>query len=234
MWELVEITPENFKSVVMVFPNAMKNITKIYRKIKAQLDHKEKHRQKALSMSRSIIRHSGGLISAVHRSEDPEELLKGVKALQRDVDRLKTMLKKHPDLYYSNIVESAEQEFCEAYIVLSILTTGSLPEPDELKTTYTAYIMGLSDAIGEFRRCALDTLKTRNITKANDFLKVMEDLYNILIGLDYPAGLIAIRRKQDIARGVIEKTRSEIAIIGSNEELRNTIKEFQDSVISRE
>ncbi len=203
----------------------MKNQHKIYNTLKTQFDRKEKLRQQTFQQSRSIVNRAGGLIRRVHRDKDLAKLQKGVDLLKKDVDKLRTSLKNHPDLYYSNTVEIAEQEFCEAYIFLSILKSGSLPEPTELKTTYNAYVLGLSDAIGEFRRSALNSLKAGNFDKAHEFLEIMEDLYDILIKFDYPSGLIAVRRKQDIARGVIEKTRSEIAVIGSNKELMKVIHE---------
>ncbi|MCK5560815.1 MAG: hypothetical protein KAJ51_09495 [Thermoplasmata archaeon] len=203
----------------------MKNRQNIYKTLKSQLDRKEKLRQQTFTRSRALVSRAGELIRKVHKGEDLDQIQKGVNALKQDVDKLRSSLKKHPDLYYSNTVEIAEQEFCEAYIVLSILNSKTLPEPSKLKTTYNAYVLGLADAIGEFRRCALNSLRTGNIDKAHEFLEIMEDLNDILIKLDYPSGLIAVRRKQDIARGVIEKTRSEIAVIGSNTELMKVIQE---------
>ncbi len=208
----------------------MKNLQKTYKKLKNKLDKKEKLRQATITRSRVIVRRSGELIRKLHKSENIDNLFKDLQAIEKEVDKLRSDLKEQPAIYHSNTVEIAEQEFCEAYILLSILKNRSIPDPDKLKITYNAYILGLADVIGELRRSALNSLKTSNIDRAHECLEIMEDLYGILIKLDYPSGLIATRRKQDIARGVIEKTRSEIAVIASNEDLKNTIKTYQKTL----
>ena len=182
----------------------------------------------AITRSRSIITRSGELIRKVHKTQTLDPLFKTLQTIEKDVDKLRHDLKDQPALYHSSTVEVAEQELCEAYILLSILKDRSLPDPDKLKVTYNAYILGLADVIGEFRRSALNSLRTHNVDKAHEYLEIMEDLFDVLITMDYPSGLIAVRRKQDIARGVIEKTRSEIAVISSNEDLKNTIRSFHE------
>jgi len=208
----------------------MKNLDKTYKKLKNQLDKKDELRQAAITRSRSIVRKSGEIVRKLHKSENIENLFKDLQAIEKEVDKLRADLKNHPSLYHSNTVEIAEQEFCEAYILFSILKDRSIPDPDKLKVTYNAYILGLADTIGELRRSCLNSLKSGNINQAHEYLEIMEDLFDVLIKLDYPSGLIATRRKQDIARGVIEKTRSEIAVIASNEELKNTIKVYQKTL----
>jgi translin len=208
----------------------MKNIQKIYTKLRVQLDKKEKLRQTAITRSRNIVAKSGEIIRKAHKNQNIETLFKDLEKIEKEVDKLRYDLKDYPALYHSNIVEIAEQEFCEAYIFLSILKDRNLPDPDNLKITYNAYILGLADSIGEFRRSALNSLKTHNIDQAHEYLDFMEELFDVLIKLDYPSGLIAVRRKQDVARGVIEKTRSEIAVIASNEELKNTINTYKKSI----
>jgi translin len=208
----------------------MKNLQKISKKLKNQLDKKEKLRQKAITCSRNIVSKSGELIRKTHKTQNLDKLFQRLYSIEKDVEKLRADLSNYPSIYYSSTVEIAEQEFCEAYILLSILKDRSLPDPDKLKITYNAYILGLADAIGEFRRSALNSLKNNNIDNAHEYLEIMEDLFDVLIKMDYPSGLISVRRKQDIARGVIEKTRSEIAVIASNEDLKNTIKSFQDNL----
>jgi translin len=40
----------------------------------------------------------------------------------------------------------------------------------------------------------------------------MDELYDFLMQFDYPAALAGVRRKQDVARSLVEKTRGELAV----------------------
>ena len=72
--------------------------------------------------------------------------------------------------------------------------------------------MGLGDVVGELRREALEALRTENFDKAEEYLKLMESIYEMLIRFNYPSGLVPLKPKQDVARSLIEKTRSEITM----------------------
>jgi translin len=41
---------------------------------------------------------------------------------------------------------------------------------------------------------------------------MMEDMFLVIMRFDYPDALIPIRRKQDVARSLVEKTRGDIAV----------------------
>jgi translin len=43
-------------------------------------------------------------------------------------------------------------------------------------------------------------------------LEMMEEMFLILMKFDYPDAIVSIRRKQDIARSILEKTRGEVAV----------------------
>jgi translin len=87
-----------------------------------------------------------------------------------------------------------------------------LPDPDELNTTYTSYLLGLCDVVGELRRGALDSILEGESSKANKYLEYMDKIYDAIMKLDYPSGLVPIKRKQDMVRSLIEKTRGELAV----------------------
>ena len=73
------------------------------------------------------------------------------------------------------------------------------------------YIQGLGDAIGEWRRRALDLLRALDIDSASKYLSIMELSMDILSELDYPDGMTGgLRRIADNARAIIERTRSDI------------------------
>jgi translin len=90
----------------------------------------------------------------------------------------------------------------------------------------TSYLMGFADSIGELRRFSLEALRAGNVESANKYLEMMEDMFIVLMRFDYPDALVAIRRKQDIARSVLEKTRGEVAVAINSMRLQDRIVEL--------
>lgn len=185
----------------------MKNLKNLTEKIICSLEEKDKIREEALKISRNIIRECGGAIQAMHRGEKAD-----FSNIKNETKKLIKTVKNHPDLYYSGFVENAFQEVCETGIVTSVLENKNLPDPDKLGVTYTSYLLGMGDAVGEFRRCALDALIDGNIEKTKWCIDVMEGLYSALMKFDLPTGIVSIRKKRDVARSLIEKTRGELVI----------------------
>jgi len=51
----------------------------------------------------------------------------------------------------------------------------------------------------------------------------MESFFNMLMTFDYPDALIATKRKQDVARGLVEKSRGELAMATQMSRLRKNL-----------
>ena len=98
-----------------------------------------------------------------------------------------------------------------------------LPTPEELGVTTSSYLLGLADAIGELRRFSLDALREGRMEDAIRYLEMMEEMFRVLMRFDYPDALVAVRRKQDIARSLLEKTRGEVAVGVSTKALSDKI-----------
>ena len=133
----------------------------------------------------------------------------------------------HSELYRAGFVENAAQEFVEAHCLYNIMHNRDLPDPDKLQTTYSAYLKGLCDVVGELRRKSLDSILIGKSEKANDYLKLMEEIYDAIIRFDYPSGLIPIKKKQDMVRGIIEKTRGELAVASCERRIEYRTNEFR-------
>ena len=86
-----------------------------------------------------------------------------------------------------------------------------LPDPDSIQTTSSAYLLGLCDVVGELRRGALDFMLEGNTVKAEEYLGYMDRIYDAIMSFDYPSSLVPVKKKQDMVRGLIEKTRGELA-----------------------
>ncbi len=74
-------------------------------------------------------------------------------------------------------------------------------------------MLGLADVVGELRRYVLDKLRRDQIEDLNEVLEKMESLYELLFSLDYPKGITQdLRRKTDVARGIIGRTRGDLSL----------------------
>ncbi len=189
----------------------MKNLNNIIKKIDKHIDKKDKIREQALKSSRDIIIGCRKAIQLIHRDSIPDAK-NYIKEASAKLADLYNLTKDYPDLFHAGFVENAAQECVEAYCLLNIKSGKELPDPDDIKTTYSSYLMGLCDVVGELRRGALDFILDGETTKANEYLNYMDKIYDAIMSLDYPSGLIPIKRKQDILRSLIDKTRGELAI----------------------
>ncbi|AGB04848.1 putative RNA-binding protein of the translin family [Aciduliprofundum sp. MAR08-339] len=178
--------------------------------IEEELDDKDSVREIGIKSARVIIRLSSQSIIMMHRGENVDEI---VRKLKEEVWHLKSLLvNQYPDLLYSGFVQNALQEYCEAMVFRSILRDEPIPSHRELGVNPEAYIMGMGDVVGELRREVLESLRNENFSTAEKYLSLMESIYEMLMRFNYPSGLVPLKPKQDTARSLIEKTRSEITI----------------------
>lgn len=194
----------------------MRNLDDVIGEIEARLDEKDAVRELAIKSSRTLARLSGGAIQGMHRGENVASVLSETR---EEVMKLRSLLDEHPDLFHAGFVENAMQEACEAFLVHAITNGRELPSPKELGVTDTAYLLGLGDVVGELRRFALEHLRAGEIPGASAYLEKMERILDALMRFDYPTALVALKRKQDVARSLIEKTRGEVAVAARSEDL---------------
>ena len=188
----------------------MDKLESIGEQIRLHLEEKNAERDKALQHSRTLIRHCSVAIRAVHRGEMPlaEEHLKKAGELQIT---LRDELVPFPDLYHAGYTMSALKEYAEANIVYALFGGESLPDPDTLGVEYTAFLGGLGEAVGEMRRRVLDILRHDDVGEAERLLSAMEEIYGLLVTIDFPDALTGnLRRITDMVRGVVERTRGDL------------------------
>jgi translin len=156
-----------------------------------------------------------------------KESNKLIKNATSKLSELYDFTKNHNELSHAGFVENASQEFVEASCLYNIMLKKDLPDPDKLEVTYSSYLKGLCDVVGELRRKSLDSILDGNSEKAHRYLKLMEEIYDAIIRFDYPSGLIPIKRKQDMVRGIIEKTRGELAVASCEKRIEYRTDEFR-------
>jgi len=198
----------------------MKNLEKIIDEIEAQFDETDNARELCLKSSRTITRLASGALRHLHRGEDVESL---VQEAREEVSKLRSVLTDHQELMHSGYVEEALQEYTEVVIVGHILKDTALPAPRDIGVPNAAYLLGLGDVVGELRREAMERLRRGDLAQATHYLEGMEEIYDQLMRFDHPAAIVPIRRKQDVARTLIEKTRGEIAVATRGKVLEDKI-----------
>lgn len=205
----------------------MKNLDHLIEDIEARLDEKDEVRELTIKSSRTIARLSGSAIQGMHRGKDVGTEL---QETHEEILKLRSLLNDHPDLYHTGIVENAMQEACEAFLVQAILEGEGLPSPKEIGVTDTAYLLGLGDVVGELRRFSLEHLRRGDIKLSSAFLEKMERILDALMRFDYPTALVALKRKQDIARSLIEKTRGEVAVAARSQDLADKLDAVREKL----
>jgi translin len=96
---------------------------------------------------------------------------------------------------------------------------------------YAAYLNGLGEAATEMRRYILDIIRHEQLERSEAMLKAMEDIYSMLVTMDFPDALTGgLRRQTDIVRGVLEKTRGDLTMAWRQEKLEERLKDFEQVV----
>jgi translin len=200
------------------------NLETLAEKIRLYFSTKDKAREKALRLSREIIRYSANAIRAVHRQEkvNAEQLLASAQALLKELTD--DVLKKNNDLAYAGFVHDAQKELAEASTTLAIVANKPIPEPEALGVSYPAYLNGLGEAVGELRRYILDSLRRNDLSRCEELLTTMDDIYSVLMTMDFPDGITyGLRRTSDAIRGILERTRGDLTLALRQQELEEKL-----------
>jgi translin len=174
------------------------------------LDHKHNARELTLPASRRAIRSCSMAIRAVHRREfrEARELIAVAAAYLAEAD---AALEDHPDIRYAGFIHDAKKEFAEATLTLAFVADNPIPTAAELGVEVQAYLNGMAEAASELRRQVLDCLREDETDEAERLFKVMDDVYGLLITVDYPDALTGgLRRSTDALRAVLERTRGDV------------------------
>ena len=214
-----------------VSPHELKhNLTRIAERAEASFSETHAAREKALRLSREIIRNSANSIRATHRGDYRQaEQLRDEAA--RRVAEIETELNPRSSVYYAGFVEDAQKEYVEATATLAFARGARLPGLDELGVGPAPFLNGLAETVGELRRFVLDLLRRDDVSRCEELLELMDEVYSVLVTMDYPEAVTrGLRRNTDMARGVLERTRGDLTMALRQRSLEQRLATFQDSL----
>ena len=199
------------------------DLSELAHSIQGRLDAKNAAREHALPAARRSIRASANAIRAIHRLEfDAAKTL--ISESRAALDEGLAAVEQHADIRHAGYLQDAQKEYAEANLTLALVTGQVLPGPADLDVEDAAYLGGMSDTIGEGRRRLLDLLRTGEVEHAERLLDAMEEMYGVLITMDYPDAItMNLRRATDVSRSLIEKTRGDLSISVVQKDLRDAL-----------
>lgn len=208
----------------------MEHLDTIADKIRQSFDGITEARDQALNQSRTLTRHCAHTIRAVHR-QDHEKAEEELTAARELANTLRSDLKEFPSLYFTGYTQDALKEFAEAEITAALIDNRELPKPEDLGLESSTYLKGLAETVGELRRRCLDILRGGHSDEAERLLSNMDDIYAILVTMDYPDAVThGLRRQTDICRGIIERTRGDITTSLRQEQLEQTLRRVESKL----
>jgi len=200
-------------------------------KISSHLADVEKARDESYILHREIIKKSGMAIRAVHRGEK-ERALKLISETREKILRSKDLIEIINELTRSGFIHDAQKEYVEASVTTAIVFDDEIPDPDELGVNYAAYLNGIAEVIGELRREILDLMRRDKTEKCEIFLERMDDIYSILVTMDFSDAVTGgLRRTTDQARGILERTRGDFTNYLVSKKLRDDLREHIKEVV---
>ncbi|MFC2060328.1 haloacid dehalogenase [Chloroflexota bacterium] len=208
----------------------MDNLDLITDRIRQAFSSKDATREKTLPLCREVIRFSSNAIRAVHRQEFDlaKEFLQSASNL---LDEVKQAIAEHNEFGYTGFVRDAQKEFAEGRLTLAIVTGEQLPDPVELGIHAAAYLNGMGEAVGELRRYLLDSIRGGDLSRGDELLSAMDDIYSILVTIDFPDAITGgLRRTTDMVRGVLERTRSDLTLLTRQKSLEEKIRAFEQGM----
>jgi len=185
----------------------MSDLERISEDIAMRMKELENARIAAINGSRLVIRSTKTVIHSIQVQHLDTQ---SVCIMDEQMKELVLSVNSEPEILHSGIVEDAMMEYAEAKIFISMIYDLPIQSYGELGISPQSWVMGLCDAIGELRRLLLTYLMSSDLQRAQGVFSKMEEACDTIMIFDVPDAIAPIRRKQDTARSIMEKTRSDM------------------------
>jgi translin len=206
------------------------NLGSIAEQIRQDFSAKDAAREKALPLCREAIRCCSQAIRAVHRQEF-DQATESLRSARKLLTEAEQAVAAYSELSNTGFIRDGQKEFAEGSITLALVTGKHLPTSGELGIDAAAYLNGLGEAVGELRRYLLDGMRKGDLSRSEELLMAMDDIYSVLVTMDFPDAITGgLRRTTDVVRGVLEKTRSDLTLVMRQKDLENRLEKFQGNI----
>tara|TARA_B100000945_G_scaffold317480_1_gene320418 strand:+ start:196 stop:861 length:666 start_codon:yes stop_codon:yes gene_type:complete len=207
-----------------LFSQEMSKLFDIGDQIRESLSDKTRTRDDVLTRSRQLIRLCANTIRAIHRNNLDEITLLLEEATSCAAD-LRQCAGRNTDLYFAGYTQDALKEFVEVNVLYAIVCRLDIPSHIDLQVEPATYLKGLSEAATELRRTILDIIRTDHLDEAERLLEALDEIYNLLITMDFPDAITAgLRRNTDILRSVRERTRGDLTMSIRHQRLEKVLE----------
>lgn len=197
--------------------------------IRADLGDAHRAREIALPACRTVIRHAGLAIRAVHR-HDPAAYAEQVSASEEALRTAQDALADHPMIWHAGFLHDAEKEYAEARLTRAMIDGDELPSYRDVKVMEHSWLRGLAEAASELRRNVLDRLRAGDLDTGESLLATMDAAYDVLASVDLPDALTGgLRRSVDSLRAVTERTRGDVTTTILQTRLQRSLEAQQGS-----
>lgn len=176
--------------------------------IETHLRKREGRRDEVQDQARQLRRRAQFVMHQLHQGRRLEAALTDVRTGTRD---LAAALRQDSGLD-AGAAGAALQEGVEAILLDATYQESPLPGPTDLGVEPEAYLLGLGDLIGELRRRVLQELSSDDVPEAERLLALMEELTHALARFEAPRAIVALKPKQDTAKGLLERTRGDLTL----------------------
>lgn len=178
-------------------------------KLQQKLTDYDRTRERLLELTRKTTRLAGWAIIQTHRGQTSK-----AKATLRDAEeniaQMRDLLDQNSEFKQVGYVIVAFQEFAEAKLLYNFMNRRKLLSQREVGVGWMPYLLGLLDFVGELRRMTMDQLKAGKLKDAQGTFESMEAIFEDLLMLDRTSIVPTFRRKMDVAKKLIEATRTDV------------------------
>jgi translin len=177
--------------------------------IVGELQSVNEGREQGLAACRQVIRACSRSIRMVHRREFAEAGAVAGEA-ESALRRAQAALSPFPKIAHAGFLHDAEKEYAEARLTAAFVQGLPLPDAADTGVETAAWLNGLAEAASELRRFLLDQLRQGDLSRGDELLEDMDDVYELLVSIDFPDAITGgLRRTTDAFRAVLERTRSD-------------------------
>ena len=167
-------------------------------------------REAGLAACRRTIRLAGSAIRAVHRHQ-PERAADLAAQCDAALREAQAALLDYPMVAHAGFLFDAEKEYVEAVLTAALVAGKPLADARASGSGWrpgsTGWRRRPPSCAATFSTCC----GQGRLGEAEALLEAMDDIYDLLVGVDYPDAITGgLRRRTDALRAVLERTRSDL------------------------